>query len=688
MLQTVMTTDTGRDITGLVENAAREFGFDPIGLIGGAIAESDLREHAARLGVWPDVSFGLWQPAVKFLERDVPGLSRDPANNAVFDTDANRSVAREFSFDAARLITYVAPRYNRLLRRWGDPLEAWCRWNAPGIPGISNRNRDNYVRGLIAAEAFRGSVVEAGERFAAPPISWVDAHSSNFAPRRFAPDGRLIAPEAWVNHIADGSFEGLASWFNVPADRHFSVGGAFLGASSTHFSVARDGRIQQHVAIQDTAFANGGIEGGFTSTLVAANGFINPNLWTVSCEHEGFTGDIPTEAQFDSSTRLCARVFASHIIPGGATDVAIDRVHILRHTSISPQSRPRCPGWPESVMDDYVARVAELVRGKQSQSGFMIQSNFGTAGNFELVVPNSAAAGGLTHCWRDNDRPASPWNGPIVFGAGDHSDVAVIQSNFGAGRGNFEAVGRRGTDLVLYRRDDQPPFTWNGPAPLSTITEAVSGNPAMIQSRFGGRGNFELVVPLVTGGLAHYWRDNDNPALPWHGPIIFGDPAVVDAVAMTESTVGGAGVLEVVARVGGSLVLYTRGPAPGFAWSGPVAVPLAGPAGGLDASGIPAIIHGRFGGAGNYEVVVPLSSGGLAHIFRDNDDRARPWSEAVQFGAGNVEAASLIQSTFGSIGLGNLEVAARIGQQTRHYIREDTAPFAWSGPAPAGCQAP
>lgn len=43
------------------------------------------------------------------------------------------------------------------------------------------------------------------------------------------------------------------------------------------------------------------------------------------------------------------------------------------------------------------------------------------------------------------------------------------------------------------------------------------------RSRGGTAGNFEVVFPWPDGGLAHFWRDNDDPALPWHGPTLFGE---------------------------------------------------------------------------------------------------------------------------------------------------------------------
>ena len=148
-----LTRDTGRDISDILNRLAEQHSFDPMAFLGGAIAESTLSEHAARERAWPDVSCGLWQPAVKFLGTDVPGLTRGP-DGAALDTPENRQIGRDFCFDAERLATYVAPRYAALLAHWVDPLEAWCRWNAPGVAGVDNPNRSNYVAGLQAAAGY------------------------------------------------------------------------------------------------------------------------------------------------------------------------------------------------------------------------------------------------------------------------------------------------------------------------------------------------------------------------------------------------------------------------------------------------------------------------------------------------------------------------------------------------------
>ena len=65
------------------------------------------------------------------------------------------------------------------------------------------------------------------------------------------------------------------------------------------------------------------------------------------------------------------------------------------------------------------------------------------------------------------------------------------------------------------------PESNRSPLPLG----GVSGVPTLIQSRCGNKGNFELLTPMASGGLAHYWRNNDDPFVPWFGPIRFGQEA-------------------------------------------------------------------------------------------------------------------------------------------------------------------
>jgi hypothetical protein len=235
---------------------------------------------------------------------------------------------------------------------------------------------------------------------------------------------------------------------------------------------------------------------------------------------------------------------------------------------------------------------------------------------------------------------------------------------------------------------------------LPVTTAGRSG--FFIQSRFGQpeRGNFELVVPLITGvldiigGLGHFFRDNDAPGLPWSNlplpaveVIVAGD--TFDAVSLIQSNFSasgnGPGNLEVIARAGDRLFGFFR-PDNSLQWQ------FAGAPTGTGFTGNPALIQSRFGTQGNFELIVPLSSGGIAHFFRDNDAPGLPWSNlplpAVEvFGTGmTFDAVSLIQSNFSASGNGpgNLEVIARAGDRLFGFFRPDNSPQWQTAGAPTG----
>jgi hypothetical protein len=79
-----------------------------------------------------------------------------------------------------------------------------------------------------------------------------------------------------------------------------------------------------------------------------------------------------------------------------------------------------------------------------------------------------------------------------------------------------------------------------------------------------------LVVPRASGGLSHFWRNNDLPWLPWTGPTAFGvGTGLYDEVSLIQSNYGAPGNLEVVARTGGKWMFFWRDSGPAFKWNGP-----------------------------------------------------------------------------------------------------------------------
>jgi hypothetical protein len=116
------------------------------------------------------------------------------------------------------------------------------------------------------------------------------------------------------------------------------------------------------------------------------------------------------------------------------------------------------------------------------------------------------------------------------------------------------------------------------PTPEAKQKEVISRGPfagklSLLQSTFGNKGNFELAVPLATGGIVHYTRDNDVDGLPWKDPTRFGtDVGLIDGLSVIQSNFGALGNLEIVAMdLGGfRLMHFWRDSGPSFDWHGPI----------------------------------------------------------------------------------------------------------------------
>jgi hypothetical protein len=315
---------------------------------------------------------------------------------------------------------------------------------------------------------------------------------------------------------------------------------------------------------------------------------------------------------------------------------------------------------------------------------------YGNMGNYELVVP--LRAGGLGHFFRNNDDPNLPWSGPVTFATdqGAVDAVSLIQSNFSSqfvntgtqGPGNLAVVARVGDNLLYYFRTDDT-FTWSTATPITT---GVHGVPSFVQATpgtYGTMGNFELVTPLQSGGLGHFFRDNDNPTLPWAQTDTFGTSlGIVDAACVIQSnfsTAGnGPGNLAVVTVTGNQMDYFYRDDIFPFAWHGPFNITPSG------VTGNPSFVQakpGTYGTMGNFELVVPQQvGGGMSHWYRNNDNPALPWTQTATFDTslGAVDGVSLIQSNFSSQGVagmgtgpGNVAVISVTGNELDYTYRDD-----------------
>lgn len=140
----------------------------------------------------------------------------------------------------------------------------------------------------------------------------------NYSQGRFG-----FRPEAIVIHIAEGWLAGGYSWFNNASSQ-----------VSSHFMIGKNGEIWQFVSEDDTAWHAGGVANASWQKLKPG---INPNLYTIGIENEGFTGEQFTEEMYASNAFLIAKMALKYSIP-------INRTTVIGHYEINSSSRPNCPG--------------------------------------------------------------------------------------------------------------------------------------------------------------------------------------------------------------------------------------------------------------------------------------------------------------------------------------------------------
>jgi Galactose oxidase-like, Early set domain/Glyoxal oxidase N-terminus len=198
----------------------------------------------------------------------------------------------------------------------------------------------------------------------------------------------------------------------------------------------------------------------------------------------------------------------------------------------------------------------------------------------------------------------------------------------------------------------------------------------LAQGSSGQKGNFEVVSTRVGGGFWAFWRNNDAPGFPWHGPgLAMGSEGDVTEVVLLEDNLH-PGELASTRLEGAKLKCSSRG----YVNVQGVVRPRWGASqdlpGGAAAGGAPGFVQ-SFGIHGNFEVVAPLTTGGLAHWWRDNGVPAQTWHGPTKFTPSMLtfSAAALIQNDNG-----HLEVVAVQAGVLVQYWRD--AANNWHGPIP------
>ena len=190
---------------------------------------------------------------------------------------------------------------------------------------------------LAAAVAVSCLVVPVADAAvgARPPVVWLRGEGN------FTPAHRSVQSiDRIVVHVTEGSFWGSVRWLRNPRAH-----------ASSHFVVARNGRIIQLVHLSDIAW-----HAGHWST----------NEQSVGIEHEGFTyGPLGfTDAQYHASARLAAWIARRSLMP-------IDRKHLIGHAQVpdgrggrggSSHHTDPGPHWKWSYYLRLVRRYAGVIR--------------------------------------------------------------------------------------------------------------------------------------------------------------------------------------------------------------------------------------------------------------------------------------------------------------------------------------
>lgn len=170
-------------------------------------------------------------------------------------------------------------------------------------------------------------------------IIWKGNQYTNSDPRVDG-KGQSYVPCAIVDHITDGTASSVDDWFTSDNNNE----------SSTHFMVLRNGEIHQYVQIERMAWGNGlDIQHNLRAATapIVYDKKVNPNLYTVSIEHEGYTGNgrdgTLTEAQFQASVWLHFYI-RDYVVRKWGVVIPLDSYHVIGHCHINKESKPNCPG--------------------------------------------------------------------------------------------------------------------------------------------------------------------------------------------------------------------------------------------------------------------------------------------------------------------------------------------------------
>jgi N-acetylmuramoyl-L-alanine amidase len=169
-------------------------------------------------------------------------------------------------------------------------------------------------------------------------VEWAGKNINNHGSR----EG--VKPFLIVNHVSVGSMTSMLNTFENPANQ-----------ASSHFAISREGDIVQYVQLDRAAWTQGIVPSRYQAARIGVVREMNcnPNLYSISIEHEGYIdkqtgerrgidGDL-TEAQFWATCWL-HRYIKQAVFEQFGVEITLGPSNVVGHFQIDPVRKPNCPG--------------------------------------------------------------------------------------------------------------------------------------------------------------------------------------------------------------------------------------------------------------------------------------------------------------------------------------------------------
>jgi len=294
---------------------------------------------------------------------------------------------------------------------------------------------------------------------------------------------------------------------------------------------------------------------------------------------------------------------------------------------------------------------------RRLNNGVILESGNGKLHqNFEILVP--AGSNSMQHWFRDNSVSGFPWVKQTKFGKDIAGFPTLIGSTYNR---NLECVYLTKSNRLHHQWFNQQTKKWiDGTVFGPTDADGV---PGFIQSNYNAPGNFEVVVRTKDYRLNHWWRMN-HPPFNWNDGGRFANNVSFSGAALVQSRFGKKGNFELVCVTGEHEMEYW--------WRDNDGDPVwrRGAVFGKGIQSPPCIIESSFGAdnektSGNFELCVSKSEQ-VEHWWRNNDG-SFVWHQGATFGSKVKQVLGLMQGSFGF----NLElIVLRTDDMIQHYYRD------------------